>query len=737
MKLQKTAFYSMIQLLTMTSTALGGGADASSYGPPAPAGFAEQVSEPKTSASTNNDSEKASVSAQRELAPSQRVLPNPNTELTADPQAQPQTQASAAQSAPQTSWWSQLKSKVSEKLAELKNSFSKEKDSSKVTAASQKDENAAGQLVGRRALVGTAEEMVVSQVQTQPALVITKSDITVRALPIPELNLRPKKQPLAVESAGQPLEEIARRSRYSLKEASSEIKIPEHALKITSAVKNLPEQKLLSYDPTTDDGYKFIKALFSVLYSRFDEATEAFHSLALQSKAALIRTKSFSFTGWILEEQSFARLAGLAFVKALSATPASAESLKYDNESLLSLSKLARSSVAAKSWLPVEIAQKLLETPKIKPEALALLSMALAERAFDQKSFAAARRHSQAVPEKSTWKEHARYLAAMSIVAQKESPQNYETAGKELTNLFRSVEDPVVFDATAVSLGRIHFILGNYKAAHQYLTQVSRETNLYIESAIDNAWALLRSGDRNHAVGNMFTLHTPYFEGAYMPESYFIQSLGYQEICQFGDALTAVKQYKTRYYDALKKMVDFNASGKTPEKAYYDQLASYLGRKDYQVPEVVLRELGRHPEFLKRQKEMNSFSREERTVAEKFPKSALALTTWAKPSFDQLRGSYGQEINRFLKAKALSIEEDLRFLTSNIALLEYEIFAGAGRNLALQGAQNFQVDEKAVPKRDFDAAKEYWPYEDEIWEDELNNFRSKMVDACAKVKKQG
>ena len=38
------------------------------------------------------------------------------------------------------------------------------------------------------------------------------------------------------------------------------------------------------------------------------------------------------------------------------------------------------------------------------------------------------------------------------------------------------------------------FLLGNYKAAHQYLAQVSHETNLFIDAAVDNAWALLALG---------------------------------------------------------------------------------------------------------------------------------------------------------------------------------------------------------------------------------------------------
>ncbi|HRK02866.1 MAG TPA: hypothetical protein PLH57_09385, partial [Oligoflexia bacterium] len=62
--------------------------------------------------------------------------------------------------------------------------------------------------------------------------------------------------------------------------------------------------------------------------------------------------------------------------------------------------------------------------------------------------------------------------------------------------------------------------------------------------------------------------------------------------------------------------------------------------------------------------------------------------------------------------------------------------AGASQNLAMQAAQNFAVNEKEAAKnRPDDDGKEYWPYEEEVWEDELNNFRSKIVDGCAKNRK--
>jgi hypothetical protein len=219
-----------------------------------------------------------------------------------------------------------------------------------------------------------------------------------------------------------------------------------------------------------------------------------------------------------------------------------------------------------------------------------------------------------------------------------------------------------------------------------------------------------------------------------MPESYFLQTLGYQEICQFGDAFHTLKQFRARYDAAYKKLAEFNTAHKAEDEAYYKDLVEYLSHRDSRLPEIVLRELGRRPEFLRRQRELNDLSREPTTATAALPKSGPKVNAWLAGEIASIRAAETTTISRFLKARSFEMQDELKYLVANVSLLEYEVYAGAGTNLSLQGAQNFKVDPKhAAPKHQFEEGKEYWPYEDEIWEDELNNFRSKMVDACAKV----
>jgi hypothetical protein len=558
-------------------------------------------------------------------------------------------------------------------------------------------------------------------------VLVAKPIPEIRVSSVPAVSLRPHKPlPEQIKAIGAPMK-TAERKKYTPPSGSlvDGAKLSAKAHERIGKLLPYNEEPLAKVDALPPDTFKLLSGLFAWLLYREDEALGKEHGLALATKLPVIRQKALAFTGWILADKGSRAAATLALARSLDG----GDVASYDNLVLLTLSQAARDTTLAKVWPSTADLERVLKLKGLSPEAVAFSLLLLAERQLDRGAFAQARKTAQSIPAKTPWKEHGRYLASLALVDQKDDPALMREAGRELTELFRTVENNDVFDATAVTLGRLHFILGNYKAAHQYLSQVTRDTNVYIEAAVDNAWSLFRAGDRNNAVGNMFTLHTPYFEGAYMPESYFLTSLGYQESCQFGDAFNAVKQYKTHYADAYKKLMDFST---LTGEAYYNDLLGYLGQKEHKLPGIVLRELGRHPEFLRRQKLLNNLAHDETAVPVAFPTSGAKVIAWAAPDTTKLRAQYRDEIGRFMKARAGEMTDELKFLTANISLLEYEIYAGAGNNLALQGAKNFAVDEKkAVTKSKFEDGKEYWPYEDEIWEDELNNFRSKMVDACA------
>jgi hypothetical protein len=67
-----------------------------------------------------------------------------------------------------------------------------------------------------------------------------------------------------------------------------------------------------------------------------------------------------------------------------------------------------------------------------------------------------------------------------------------------------------------------------------------------------------------------------------------------------------------------------------------------------------------------------------------------------------------------------------------VELLGLDVATGATKNFNLQSALNFPARKPA--SAEFDEERLHWPFEDEIWEDELDFLKMKNPSKCAALK---
>jgi len=116
-------------------------------------------------------------------------------------------------------------------------------------------------------------------------------------------------------------------------------------------------------------------------------------------------------------------------------------------------------------------------------------------------------------------------------------------------------------------------------------------------------------GDYPGAIENMYSLHSNYFTAAYKPESYVVRTIGYLNICQYGDARRSLEYLENLHRPWYNAVANFRKSNRG-SMAHYNTLVSYLKNpKQKQVkklPYQVLREMGRHRDYLNLQENINN-----------------------------------------------------------------------------------------------------------------------------------
>ena len=72
----------------------------------------------------------------------------------------------------------------------------------------------------------------------------------------------------------------------------------------------------------------------------------------------------------------------------------------------------------------------------------------------------------------------------------------------------------------------------------------------------------------------MYSIQSPFFSSVYKPESYVIRTVGYLNLCQYGDAYKTLSMLEHDYRPQLEKLEKYiSSSGK---KDYYETVKNFL-----------------------------------------------------------------------------------------------------------------------------------------------------------------
>lgn len=329
--------------------------------------------------------------------------------------------------------------------------------------------------------------------------------------------------------------------------------------------------------------------------------------------------------------------------------------------------------------------------------------------------------------------------------------------------------------------------------------QMPKEHPLWLESMQDLGWAQLQGQDFSGAIGNMYSLHTPYFRFVYQPQSYVVRTIGYLNLCQYGDAYRSLTEgeVKAQAWSTLMQKPQ-PLSGTV--KSYIQTQSS---TQKWPLPIEVLRELARNRSFINLQKEINRLvdsqntfksietrlvkiftdskeraakdQKELKKIVEDLRKakslnhlaeaerlerrynfhqesyySRLFEYQLAKNSLEGFQGywpvvnknysdlyaNYEQQIEGILQKRYKEMNKELAHVIDQNEFLRYEIFAGSGEDIRYQAAGGaIEGPSGRLPASYRPSKSLQWTFDGEIWEDEIGNYRSSLINNCPKLEK--
>jgi hypothetical protein len=276
-------------------------------------------------------------------------------------------------------------------------------------------------------------------------------------------------------------------------------------------------------------------------------------------------------------------------------------------------------------------------------------------------------------------------------------------------------------------------------AAVKYWNQIDTSSEYWLDALFEESWAYFMAGQYPKALGNIHTLQSPYFPGAFYPESEILKAVIYFSNCNYEAATTVVARFNKRYVpiqDELKKVLARFKGEQQAEPFFKFLISVRKGTADLAPSIKGIVEGSLSDRQLLRNIEYVRVLDEEQA---RFQQGSAAFKS----------SSLGAQVQEALKiARDLAVQN-----AGDLARARYE------RNLEeldehLRNGEKILIDITSAQRNELDTAiaanqvskaeskifgivkpdEEHmlWPFDGEYWRDELGFYRQVVESACGR-----
>jgi len=304
------------------------------------------------------------------------------------------------------------------------------------------------------------------------------------------------------------------------------------------------------------------------------------------------------------------------------------------------------------------------------------------------------------------------------------------TIGHRLLNQASNTNDKQV---VTLAIARAFYQKQDWDSAIKFYKMIPRDSVFWSDSLFELSWAQLRAARFRSVIGTLQTLHSPFYEDEYMPESLMVRGIVYLYICKFDELEKTLNLFDSLYGQYARKMINFYKANKDDIRALGNELlkADEIRRgirkqNDIFVPYSIMRSILKEGDIQRTLKYQKRLQQELRRLESDQVISVSPLLPYAKKIISKRLANSQSVLASAVRAHLKTRIEDWKELEDQASFLKYELINGKKEMLKQKIAgKNFASNEIDSDKnRDFyvEGGYEFWPVESEVWLDELGNY---------------
>jgi tetratricopeptide (TPR) repeat protein len=411
------------------------------------------------------------------------------------------------------------------------------------------------------------------------------------------------------------------------------------------------------------------------------------------------------------------------------------------------LEKIAIAADALDSDVLLRFAIKQVDEKEFPSANRDMLAYRTGEVKLEEKDYRAAAQQFARIRSDSQFFLRARYKLAMSLT----EAGLLEQAQAGFEDLIERTKNAGVTDNMNVSakLGRarVMYQRHQFSDAIEAYREIPRDTEQWHESLFESTWAMLRDGRFRSALSNFHTLHSPFYEDVYQPESLLLRSIVYLYICRHEEMEKTLNLFQAQYRPVSRSLELMLTTVNDPITYFREILKTRdnfdalrenrVGRRGFMIPFLVAREVLSEGDVRRSFNYLENLDAERKLIIS-LPSSwkNSGIGMYAKKiverRIDATRVLGGKQVRHHLVA----IQSELRDLFEQDGFLRFEMISGkkevVRKELQGKGLKRnaTHVDEDTEREFYVQNGYDYWPFRGEYWLDEIGNYHYVGVKAC-------
>jgi hypothetical protein len=348
---------------------------------------------------------------------------------------------------------------------------------------------------------------------------------------------------------------------------------------------------------------------------------------------------------------------------------------------------------------------------------------------------AKARFEFERVPSGNPYYPRAQYYLGVILSVMKDTDGSLSA----FSNVIKTTTGENLKQLATLGLARVNYERKDYRRAFSYFSQIPRDSDLWLETLFEGAWAFFMIQKHNNTLGNNHTIHSPFFVNRFYPETYILNAITYLRLCRYEALRDQLRKFQERYKPTFADLNNLLKKYQGNPEAFYSVIARYrstgkLGESNASTE--VIDSVSRSDAFKEAALVAKAMEREASALKSNSAKWEMSgLADVLRQSFEARRKATIRAAGETLFNQAVQQFRYLRDLSDQTRLINLEMLSGRTDQLRARFNPETQTSDgtswgEGMKPLSLKSEIEYWPFQGEYWEDELGGYVYNIDSVC-------